>query len=395
MKSFIRFAGMAALLAAFVAIGSTVGYAQNCEDYDGNAALDAKIRESYPKDATLKVAVESGKQYLEKYGSCEVFKDFSDWLKVQVPKWEERVKFLEAAAWLKERFARFDNSVKSQNYDDAFAAGGEIIAKYPVGQTDKLTGFNSIDQAVTLGLIGLPASYSKNFKNNDQSLKYANIAIAELKAGGKATKQDKDKNDVFGIFQFERSRQDAISELTYTIGFIKYWDKGDKKGGLASFYETSQLPGSFKSQPALYATIGEYYRDEALKITEDIRKMIKDLEAATTDEEKLRIDGLIKGKEALFNGYAERAMDAYGRAHSLSQSTTPDQKKYKDALYATISGLYELRFQKKDGVNTWLSSAVAKPMPNPTTEVEPIKDPEPTTTTTTTSTTGASAVSRP
>ena len=66
MKDIFRFVGMGALLAVVLGVGSLTVSAQNpCEDYDGNAALDAKIRENYVKDETLEVAVDAAKQYLE------------------------------------------------------------------------------------------------------------------------------------------------------------------------------------------------------------------------------------------------------------------------------------------------------------------------------------------
>lgn len=387
MKTIIRSTGMGFLLAGVFAVGGMTAYAQNpCEDYDGNATLDTTIRENYPNDATKPVAIKAAKEYIEKYGSCEAFKDFADWLKPQVPKWEERVKFNEAAEWLKPRFKKFDDGINASNWEQVYTVGGEIIAKYPAGQVDKVTGFDSIDQAVTLGLIGLTASYSNNMSFNDRALSNARTALNLLKGGVKSTKQ----NGNFGVLSFERSREDAISELTYTVGYINYWDKKDKKAGVANFYEVAQLPGSFKTQPAVYATIGEFYRDEILSLTKELAELSTKLNALTVEEEKVQLDAQIKEKEALFNGYAERAMDAYGRAYTLASDKTPEGKKYKEGLFSTISGLYELRFQKKDGINTWITTATAKPLPNPATDVEPIKDPEPAPTTS-----GATAVTKP
>lgn len=386
MKTIIRSTGMGFLLAGVFAVGGMNAYAQNpCEDYDGNAALDATIRENYPKDDTKPAAIKAAKEYIEKYGSCEAFKDFAEWLKPQVPKWEEKVAFNEAAKWLTPRFKSFDDAINASNWEQVYTVGGEILGKYTPGQVDKVTGFDSIDQAVTLGLAGLAASYSNNMNYNDRALSNAKTALNLLKGGVKSTQ----KTGNFGVLKFGRTREDAISELTYAIGYINYWDKKDKKSAVASFYEVTQLPGAFKTQPAVYSTIGDFYRDEASVIAKELAELSKKLNASTVEEEKVQLDAQIKDKEALFNGYAERAMDAYGRAHNLASDKTPEGKKYKEGLFTTISGLYEMRFQKKDGINTWLTTATAKPLPNPTTDVEPIKDPEPT------PTSGATAVSKP
>jgi hypothetical protein len=93
-----------------------------------------------------------------------------------------------------------------------------------------------------------------------------------------------------------------------------------------------------------------------------------------------------EAKEALFKGYMERAMDAYSRAWSIAKDTTPAEKTYKEGLKKEIDRLYQLRFEKMDGVSQWITAAVAKPLPNPASTVEPIVDPKPTTTTTTTGT---------
>lgn len=395
MKKVIRFVGFAAVLAALFAVGSTVSYAQaECDNVTLNGELDGKIRENYAKDETLKVAVEAAKQYLEKFGTCDAYKDFSDWVRPQLPKWEERVKMYDEWVWRKSRIERFDASIKTEKYEDAFAAGGEIINRYEAMDQNSPVYYNTINQIVALGLAGLRESYKQNYKFNNDSLKYAKMAIAKLRAGAKSAKKNDKGQEIFGAFHFDRTREDAISELTYATAFINYWDKKDKKTALASYYEVTQMPGYFKNEPRVYATIGEYYKDEAVKIGAEIAKLVNDLKAAATDEEKLKIDGEIKPKEALFNGYAERAMDAFGRAHKIAPSVTPEDKKYKEGLYGVLKGLYELRFPGKSELDSWVATTVAKPMPNPTSEVQPVVDPTPETTTTTT-TTGSTAVNRP
>jgi hypothetical protein len=396
MKKVFRFVGFSMLLAAFMAVGASTGYAQaECDNLELNGQLDAKIRENFGKwdDAeALKVAADSGKQYLEKFGTCEAYKDFAEWVKPQVPKWEDRVKFLEIAAWLTPRFKRFDDAVKANNFDEMFAAGGEILQKYPVGQIEPITQFNSINQAVTLGLAGLDASYAKNTKHADAAIRYAKASADYIKSGGKAANQTKDGKDVFGIFQFSNTREDAISKLTFAQAQIKFADKNDKKGALAHYYEVTQTPGFFQKRPAVYAAIGDYFREEATKIGTETGELVKQQQAAATDEAKAAFEPQIKAKDALLNGYTERAMDAYSRAYSLVTGTTAEDKKYKDSLLAVLTFLYERRFEKKDGLTTWIAEAVAKPMPNPTSEVQPITDP---TTAAAPTTTGSTAVNRP
>jgi hypothetical protein len=85
----------------------------------------------------------------------------------------------------------------------------------------------------------------------------------------------------------------------------------------------------------------------------------------------------------LFNGYTERAIDALARAHKVASSATAADKTYKDALLADIQKLYKARFDKETGMTEYIAATVAKPFPNPTSEVTPINDPDPVTTTST------------
>ena len=142
--------------------------------------------------------------------------------------------------------------------------------------------------------------------------------------------------------------------------------------------------GKFKGDPRVYGAVGDFYFEEATKIRKEIPPMIEKQKALTTDEEKLKMDAEIEAKIALFNGYAERAMDAFGRAHKLAPSSTPAEKTYKDNIYKAIEDLYKWRFEKETGINEYIASTITKPFPNPMSEVKPVSDPKPATTTTNT-----------
>ena len=66
-------------------------------------------------------------------------------------------------------------------------------------------------------------------------------------------------------------------------------------------------------------------------------------------------------------------------------------KAFAESLLATIQDLDKRRFDKETGVNEWVSTATAKPLPDPTSAVQPVVDPE----TTTTTTTGGPATASP
>ena len=357
------------LAALVIAAGAASSYAQaGCDDTDAINALDAKIRENYNKKATRKVAIDAAKEFLEKFGSCEATKEFTDWVKAQLPSMEKRYADETKAAEMGALFKRFDDGITGEKYDETYAAGKEILAKEP----------DNLNIMVPLATIGLYQSYNKNFKYNDDTVRYAKTAIAKLKAGAASTKP----SGKYGAFQYEYSKEDAISEMTYAIAYINYWAKSDKKSALPFYYEVTQLPGRNQNEPRVYASIADYYVGEAGKLGTEIAAMIEKQKAMATDEEKEKIDVEIKAKVGLFNGYTERALDALSRAHKVAPTATAADKTYKDSLFKQISDLYKRRFDKDAGMNEYIAATLAKPFPNPTSEVTPINDPDPVTTTT-------------
>lgn len=359
------------LAALFIAVSAGVSLAQEgCDDTDKINELDGKIRAGIKKTATLNEAINAGKEFLEKFGACEATEEFTKWLKSQLPTWETKyAKFTKDAADAA-RFKRFDDGIVGEKYEESYAAGREILAADP----------DNLNIIVPLGTIGLFQSYNKNYKYNDDTLRYAKIALDKLKAGAASTKT----NGKYGAFGFEYTKEDAISELTYAIAYINYWAKNDKKGALPFYYQVTQLPGKNNDEPRAFQTIGGYYVEEAAKLGEEIAKMIEKQKALPTDEEKLAMDAQIKEKVGLFNGYTERAIDAFSRAHKVAPTATAADKTYKEGIFKTIQDLYKRRFDKEVGLNEYIAAVVAKPFPDPTSAVTPVNDPDPVTTTTTT-----------
>lgn len=392
MKTIFRSLGMGVLLTGVMAVGAYAQEPAACAETgaaDAQAALQDKIRESYAKDK--KTAIDAGKQLLEKYGSCAFSAEFVAWLNPQLPKWEASIKDAEVAAVRSAILKRFDAAIPAKNWDEAYKAGEEFFAKFPNDPA-------KINIMIPLATIGVYESYppAKNYKYNDATLKYAKAAIADLKAGVKHTKENKQGVPVYGAFQFEATKDDAISELTYGLAYITYWAKGDKKGALPYYYEAVQSPGLHKDDAYIYETLGAYYVDGAAPLGTEIASMIEKLKASTDDAEKTKLDAEIKGKIALFNGYTERALDAFARAHkSLAAKTDAESKKRRDGIYTTLQNLYKRRFDKDAGLDAYLATTVAKPLPNPTTDVQPVVEEPTTDTNTNTTTTATPAPAKP
>jgi hypothetical protein len=366
MKKAKKFLGIGMVLAAFVFAGSTTAAAQAaCDDVDGYTALYNKMLEVYAKTddlAAMKSAATFGKEYLEKYGTCEPTKEVADWVKAQMPTWEKRIKDIEADSKVKALDAKFTAGLKASNWDDAFAAGRELSTMFP----DK-----SLNIVIPLGAVGLYESYKKNPKYADESLRFAKLAVEKMKAGEASI------NNQFGVFPYAYgNKEDAMSEMTYAIAHITYHDKGDKKAALPYYYEVAQMAGRNKTEPRVFVTVGGYYLDEAKKIADQIQPMVTEYNAeATTVERKIELDKEIKAKEAVYKAYEERALDAFGRAHKVAKDGTAAEKQYRATLYKTLQDIYKSRFGKTDGMDSWIATTVAKPLPNPNSEVTPVADP--------------------
>ena len=364
------------ILASIIAIGAAAGFAQDpCADADGQTALGDKFRAEYPlKDIPgRKQAIETGKQFLEKYGACEPAKELSDYLKVTIPKMEANLaKAVEADARAK-MIARFNTAYSAKNWDEVYPAGKDLLAKYP-------DEFRDIE--LVLGSVGYDESYKNNFKYNDETLRYAKMSIADLESG-------KTFSANYGVpkeFVY-KSKDNALGWMNLTIGYVIQSAQKNKKDAQPYLFKATQANSETNKNPVPYELIGYFYFDELDKITTEITAMAKlQDDKDPPDVAKAKVDA-IKAKVALANGTSERALDSFSRAYTLGTA-----KPYKDKMYKNLESAYKLRFNKSEGLDAWIAAAVKKPMLSPLTAVAPISDPEPaatpaaTTTTTTTTT---------
>jgi hypothetical protein len=245
--------------------------------------------------------------------------------------------------------------------------------------------------------LGLYESYKKNDKYVDVSIQNAKLALDKMNAG------EASLNGTYGIPPYAYgNKDDATSEMKYILGYLLYSKKGDKKGGLTYLYDVAQSPGLKKTEPRLFTTVAAYYIEQGEKVGAELKTLQDKIIAAdveikkegTTPEritelnkEKIETNNQIVAKEPYYLAWAERAIDAYGRAINSTKGTTPADKKYRDALYEAAKAIYVKRFEKPDGLDSYIATALAKPMPNPTSDVTPVVEAS-----TETTTGGASAV---
>ncbi len=361
MKTIFRSTNLLLILAAIIAFGAVAGMAQDpCTDADGQTKMQDEFDTLYANKTDLSVrqkAIDSGQAFLDKYKACESAKVRVDWLNVNIPKMVDKLAKDRAAKAEAELVGRFDTAMKAKNFDEVYVTGKEVLAKYP----EKYRAAE-----IVLGSIGFDEAYKGNNKYNDDALRFAKASIADLESGKTFT--------TFGVNPYiYKTKEDALGYMNLTIGYITSVSQKNQVGSLPYLYKTTQGTSEASKNPIAYELVGNYYFAELNKIVEQIAALsASQNKPGITPEELQKIVDEIKGKVAMSNGTSERAMDAFARAYTHGQAPA-----YKAKMKKNVEDAYNVRFGKKDGVDGWIMTAVAKPFVNPTTPIEPIKDPEP------------------
>ena len=364
MKTIYRVLVLGILTMALTAVTASSLLAQDvCADVEAQQAVYKKFTDNYAsKDiAQRKIAVEAGKDYVQKYGACPESKDIVAYLNKTIPGIETGIKKKEGDDAKNALFTRFDTALKAKNTADIFSVGKEILATDP----------NLVDVIIVLATAGYDKASEKppvDTYNND-AVTYAKSAIQKIEAGAKST------TGAYGVLNYsykladnkdystpEGAKTNALGWMNYIVGYIDYYRLSKKDEGLSYLYKASTINSTTKNNAALYQTIGLYYRDEVVRLGKEIVDKIAAAGNKETDETKALF--------ALEKGNADRAIDGYARAYKLADTK---DKAYKDGLYETVKEIYKLRFEgKTDGVDAYVATLTSKPMPDPATKVEPV-----------------------
>lgn len=362
MKTVVRSLIFGMLLVLAMA-GGVMAQDKPCLDDEGKA-LDAEFRAKFDKKerATREEAVAAGKKFLAKYGECPESADFATYLKSALPQMEDRIEREKKAEALKKLEDRFFAGLTAKNWDEVYAAGKALLSE----NADKYR-----PAELVLGSIGLDET-QKNpriTKYNDDTLMYAKMALADIEAGKKF--------EPWGFAPFAyKNKEDAIGWLNYTIGYILAFDKNNKREGATYLFKATQVASDTVGIAEVYRVIGSYYVDEMNKRIEELQALVAAQSPTDTEEVKAQKIAAIKEKQGLINGTVERALDAYGRAHAIAKKD-PKNKQFAESLYTRLQDLYKIRFNKLDGLDAWVTTAVSKPMTDPRTAIAPVLDPEP------------------
>ena len=363
MKTIYRVLVLGILMMAFTAVTVTPIFAQDGQEE--KVALYKKYTDNFdkPEIEKKKIAIEAGKQYIEKYGANEEDKDQVNYLKSAIPAIEEQVKKIELKKIRDDRFKRFDAALKIKNAADTFAVGKEIIANEPPDSPIAL------DASILLASIGLEQAKAKVDTFNNDAINYAKTVIQKLNAGQTSKK--------FG-YQYEYENKDnTLGWMNHIISYITYYRQDKKNDALPYLYKATQLNSETNKFSDIYRIIGLWYLEEALRIDKDRLAKIAAAENKDTDETLALL--------ALQKGYADRSIDGYARAYSIASAKgSIATKEYKDALYSRLQDLFKFRFDDKTtGIDAYVSTVMNKPMPDPATPVTPVAAETKTTATTT------------
>jgi tetratricopeptide (TPR) repeat protein len=345
--------------------------------------IEEKIRTNYnTQDINLRKEVNNaGDGYLKTYANdaCEAVKAFATYLNGYLPGSKDWVTKTERKRNLDALFAKWAPATRANNWDESYNLGKQILAIDP----------DALNVILVMGSIGLDETLKtpRITKYNDDTLKYAKIAIEKLNAG-------KTSND-FGFHTFTyavrdaekkaiipASKENALGWMNYTIGAVTYFGLNNKKDSLPYLYKATQLNSQTKTLPQVYGILGDYYFDEVVRLGEEIKTKTIEAGMKDTDETKALI--------ALQKGYTERAIDAYARAQNAVPTTDTARKAYRDGIGKRIETLYKVRFDNVDGIAAFVKTQLAKPLPDPTVAPTPIieAEPDPATTGTPATTTG-------
>ncbi|MDQ3324087.1 MAG: hypothetical protein M3525_16855, partial [Acidobacteriota bacterium] len=345
MKTIFRALALAIFMTAFSAATVTPTYAQ--DGLEENIALYKKYTDNYAgTTAQKKIAIEAGKQYIEKYGTNADYAAQVDYLKKDVPRLESLVATVEAAANRNAAITRFDTSVSGKNWDETYTSGKAILAQTP----------DLLDVILVLGSIGYDESLKTpaNTKYNADTINYAKSAIQKLEAGKTSQNYGAYQYTYSGVKEFPNGKENALGWMNYNIGYLMYFNQNQKKEAIPYLYKAAKSNSAVKNFPVIYQTIGESYFDEAKRLDQESRDKIKAANNTETDESKVAY--------ALAKGYADRAIDAYARAYKIASANPAAKKEYKDGLYSVMQNLYKFRYDGKiEGIDAYVAGVMSRP----------------------------------
>jgi hypothetical protein len=343
MKNAFRLLALAALATVF----AFPAYAQDaaatpaatptgpCAEADAKAAVYKKFTDNFKGTPDQqKVAYESGKEYLSKYGACsdETDKQIATYVQNWVGKYEKAV-------------VEFNcTKAANDNPAQAFEACRPLLTANPE------------NVRVRLALVGA------GIKSNSTGSKALNAqAAAEARTTLQLIESGK-TSDTWAPFA---NQQDALMGLRYYIAAWTYDTTPDEAA--TQLLKVAQSTSIFAKEPATFQLLGAAYYNGELKKLADQYKTLYEGKEETPES------------AALFNkinGVLDRVIDAYARAVALSNANPSKYGATATALRPVLTSLYKQRHEGQEtGLNELIASVLSKPLPIPGQEPAPTATP--------------------
>lgn len=358
---------MIMIMLAVLTVGlATPSFAQADKE---KADLRAKYEANYDSEDInkRKLAVQAGKEYIQKFGENEAEDPMVPYLKENIPVIEQAIKDKEKeiadkdaasalAAAQKTRVDNFSTNIKAKDWTQTFKFGKEILSADP----------KYLDVYIILASIGFDRAVEKDNTFNNESIEYAKKAIQMIKSGEESETGKYGADFGSGAFyqyetkDFPNGKENALGWLNFNIGYIMTYNQKKPKEALPYLFEATKHLSLPQKSPDVYRIIGEYYYDEVARIEKERQAIITSLNGQD-NEKSLELLALEKA-------YAERGADAYARAYARQTDATA-----KESTYKTFLQLYKFRNNNKDeGADTYLTSVKTSTLPDPTAKVEPV-----------------------
>ena len=300
-------------------------------------------------------ALATGREIIEKFGNDELNKQVIDFVKKQMPIIEQEDKKCKL-------YARYNSTYQAKQWDEFMSASKEVMAF----EGDSPVALDVLLTHVSTGY-DLTA-VDKIDKYNGETLSYAKQALQKID-GGKASQAK------WGVFNPFNTKENTQAWMNYIAGFILWYKQNKNPEAITYLYKASTIKGEPQSDPLIYQAIGASYFTKALELYDKYKSQFEANSKTENDETKATL--------ALARGYADRALDAYGRAHKFAVANPKTPADYKQTLETALTELYKFRFDGKvEGKDQYVSSLISKPMPDPSTAVTPVTEAAPTTATT-------------
>jgi hypothetical protein len=333
MKNVLRLLVFAALVTVFAlpayaqdAAAQTPAATGPCSpaEAEARAALYGKFRENFNKTAEQqKIAYESGKEYVSKYGTCTEASE------------QQIVKYIQNWLGKYEKAAGEFNCTKAANDNpaEAFNVCAPLIQAKP----------DDLKLRLTLVGAGIKAYTNKNNSLNTRATAEARTALQMIESGKTI--------DVWAPF---KDQQEARAGLSY---WIAVWSlEANPAESATQLLKVAQSGDTMAKEPATFQLLATSYYNAELKPKVDEYKAKCEGKEATPE-----CDALLHK----INVVLDRVIDSYARAVALSNAN-PKYGATATALRPILTNLYKQRHEGQEaGLNELIGKVLSTPVPLP------------------------------